>query len=91
MPPHNLATIAPPRTLANVLLDLKEARRDWESALADAEREVDYSQDESDAGDRMSEADNRIDELRDEFASQFQAATGLTWKQVETAIEEAVL
>lgn len=91
MPPHNLATIERPRNLAHVLLDLKEARRDWEQALQDAERAPHYSKEEEEAGDRMSEADRRIDDLRDEFASRFQAATGLTWKQVETAIEEAVL
>jgi hypothetical protein len=74
-----------PRSLANVLLDLKEARRDWEQALADAER------DEPDADDRMSEADTRIEDLREEFAERFVEATGLTWKQIEDAVAEAVL
>lgn len=85
-----------PRTLANVLLDLKEARRDWEQALADAERVVTprgepVSQAEIDAGDRMSEADTRTEDLRDEFAERFHEATGLTWAQIEDAISEAVL
>ena len=85
MASHNLARITPPRTLANVLLDLKEARRDWEQALNEAER------DEPNADDRMSEADQRTDDLREEFAAMFLSATGLTWKQVEEAISEAVL
>lgn len=74
-----------PRTLANVLLDLREARDDWHEACAAAERE------EPDADDRATEADTRVDDLREEFAERFQEATGLTWKQVEDAIEEAVL
>ncbi len=65
-----------------MLLDLKEARRDWDQAI---------SSDDEGADDRASEADQRTDELRDEFASQFKAATGLTWKQVEEAIREAIL
>ena len=85
-----------PRSLANVLLDLKEATRDWERALADAERVATpmsepLCQEEIDAGDRMSEADTRIDDLREEFAERFLEATGLTWKQIEEAISEAVL
>jgi hypothetical protein len=74
-----------PRSLANVLLDLKEARRVWEQALADAER------DEPDADDRMSEADTRIEDLREEFGQRFVEATGLTWRQIEDAVAEAVL
>jgi hypothetical protein len=86
MPPHitNIVTIRP-RSLANVLIDLREAKRDWELALADAERGV------AEADDRMSEADTRVDDLREEFASRFLAATGLTWKQIEAAVAEAVL
>jgi hypothetical protein len=85
-----------PRSLANVLLDLKEARRDWEQALADAEAAATpmdgpLSQEEIDAGDRMSEADTRIEDLREEFAERFLEATGLTWKQIEDAVAEAVL
>jgi hypothetical protein len=76
---------APPRTLANVLADLREARRDWEDALSDAERG------DPDADDRATEADNRIDELRSEFADRFRWQTGITWKQVEQAVSEAVL
>lgn len=80
-----------PRSLANVLLDLKEARRDWESALSEAEHAPQGSTEEDDAGDRMSEADTRIDDLRGEFAERFEATTGLTWRQIEDAIQGAVL
>ena len=85
-----------PRSLANVLLDLKEARRDWEQALSEAERVATplsepLCQEEIEASDRMSEADTRLDDLRDEFAERFLEATGLTWKQVEEAVSEAVL
>lgn len=93
MPPHNILPFRQQRTLANVLLDLKEARRDWEQAGKDADcayREGNALL-EDDAGDRMSEADKRIDDLRAEFARLFQFATGLTWKQVEEAVSEAVL
>lgn len=76
-----MATVRP-RSLANVLLDLKEAHDDWKQAVDD---------DDPDAQDRASEADTRVDDLRDEFFSRFHEATGLTWKQVEKAIEEAVL
>jgi acyl-CoA reductase-like NAD-dependent aldehyde dehydrogenase len=82
-----------PRTLANVLLDLKEARSDWDQALQDAEcagREGNPRLHEE-AGDRMSEADERIDALREEFAAMFVAATGLTWKQIEAAIDGCLL
>ena len=88
----HFATIRP-RSLANVLLDLREARRDWQQALGDAgqaAREGDERL-EAEHGDRMSEADTRIDDLRDEFAERFVEATGLTWKQIETAIQDAVL
>lgn len=74
-----------PRTLANVLLDLKEARNDWDEAMAAAERE------EPDADDRATEADTRVDDLRDEFTKRFEEATGLTWKQIEVAIQDALL
>lgn len=86
---HTVVTIRP-RTLANILLDLKEARRDWEQALSEAENAI-SRQAEDDAGDRMSEADTRIDDLRDEFSTRFLDVTGLTWKQIETAQSEMLL
>jgi hypothetical protein len=82
MASHHQTVVKLPRTLAHVLLDLQEARRDWEAAVAD---------DDDDAADRASEADARIDDLRDEFAALFQSATGLTVRQIETAISEALL
>jgi hypothetical protein len=91
MEPHNLATITRPRTLAHVLLDLKEARRDWEQASNEADAAPHFSKEEEEAGDRMAEADQRIDALRAEFAQRFFAVTGLTWKQIEAAISEAAL
>lgn len=93
MPPANTVVTIRPRSLANVLLDLKEARRDLDQALTDAECAAREGNErlQAEHGDRMSEADTRIDDLRDEFASRFVDATGLTWKQVELALQEAVL
>jgi hypothetical protein len=85
MPPHNQVVAIRARSLANILCDLREARDDWHEACAAAERE------EPDADDRASEADTRVDDLRDEFAERFHEATGLTWKQIEAAIQAAVL
>ena len=92
MASHHIATIRP-RSLANVLCDLREARSDWEQALADAERAAAEGDEhmEAEHGDRMSEADTRLDDLRGEFAERFVEATGLTWKQIEKAIEECLL
>jgi hypothetical protein len=82
-----------PRTLANVVIDLREARSDWEEAIASAEHATATGDDNAadEFGDRATEADDRIDALREEFAERFVAATGLTWKQIEAAISEAVL
>ncbi len=85
--PHNLRVIVRPRTLANVLSDLKEARDDWNDAIADLERD----KDDKDADYRAAYADRRIDAYREEFANAFLHLTGLTWKQVEQAIREAIL
>jgi len=85
MPPH-LARIAPPRLLCHVLADLKEAKRDEMDALADFDDPED-----ADASDRAAEADQRLETLRDEFAARFREATGLTWREVEAAVSEAVL
>lgn len=90
MASHHQIVVPIRRTLANVLLDLKEARGDWEQALADAEG-ARGTKAEEDAGDRMSEADQRLDELRDEFAAMFVKATGVTWKQVQDAEEGLLL
>lgn len=87
---HNVIALRP-RTLANVLLDLREARRDSQDALNEIARLPIGASEADDLDDRATEADQRLDDLRDEFAAMFQRATGLTWKQIETAIEEAVL
>jgi hypothetical protein len=79
---HHQLTLARPRTLAHVLLDLREARRDLDDALAD---------DDPDAEDRATEADNRIDTLRDEFERQLKVATGLSVEQVRDAYSQALL
>jgi uncharacterized damage-inducible protein DinB len=85
MPPHNLATITPPRTLAHVLLDLKEARADWIDALDDVQNGI------TAADDRATEAETRLEDLRAEFGLRCQAATGLTVDQIRTAYAEALL
>jgi hypothetical protein len=72
----------PPRNLANVLVELRQAKRDWNDAL-DA--------DDPDSDDRMAEAEQREEALREEFDRMFREATGLTWKVIETAVSEAVL
>jgi hypothetical protein len=79
------------RTLANVLLDLSEARSDWDAADHTAWHAPQGSREEADAADRMNAADDRIDALRAEFASMFRAQTGVEWSQVERAIEKAEL
>jgi hypothetical protein len=86
LPPHNLARITP-RTLTDVLGDIEDACRDATNADLDCQLAEFGSKAEDEASDRMSEAEDRTDELRDEFAAMFQAATGLTWKQIENAIE----
>jgi alkanesulfonate monooxygenase SsuD/methylene tetrahydromethanopterin reductase-like flavin-dependent oxidoreductase (luciferase family) len=93
MPPHitNIVTIRP-RSLANVLADLREARRDYDAATNEiAVNACRHGFLNDDADDRASEADARTNALREEFASRFLAATGLTWKQIEDAVAEAVL
>jgi hypothetical protein len=79
------------RTLANVLLDLSEARRENEAADNAFRLAASGSPEEDDAADRMNAADDRIDALRAEFASMFRAQTGVEWSQVERAIENAEL
>jgi hypothetical protein len=91
MPPHNLATIARARTLAHVLIDLREAKRDADDALEAYVNAPDRSREEAEADDRRTEAETRVEDLRDEFATLFVDATGLTWAQIEAAMSEAVL
>jgi hypothetical protein len=73
------------RNIANVLVELKQAQRDWEDAMSDAEFGL------KDADDRMLEAEKRFEELRAEFAATFERNNGVTWRAVETAVAEALL
>jgi phosphate uptake regulator len=73
------ARISRPRLLFDVLADLKEARRDLDQALSDGD------------DDRATEADQRIDELRDEWDRKLRLCTGLSWREIETAVEEALI
>lgn len=77
----------PTRNLANVLVELQRAHDD----LNDAYHELSAGTEQDDVQDRLNESDQRIDNLREEFAKSFQAATGLTWKQIEAAIAEGRL
>jgi hypothetical protein len=74
--PH--ATIRP-RSLDNVLADVKEARRDYDDALADKHE------------DRATEAETRLDDLREEFETRLLDATGLTFETLIKAREECLL
>jgi hypothetical protein len=56
MASHHPITIRP-RSLANVLDDLKEARRDYDDALSDHPTHE----------DRATEAETRVEDLREEF------------------------
>lgn len=82
MPPHNLATIAPPRTLAQVLAELAEAHRDYTDALA---------ANDADAEDRADEAEQRIEELRADFNDRFRWVTGMSVEALMKARESALL
>lgn len=91
MPSHNIAAL--PRTIASVLLDLHYARQDWDQAVEAFYRagtEQDASAEDA-ASDRIGEADQRIDELRDEFKALFASATGIAWERVETALDAGLL
>lgn len=70
MPPHNLATIATPRTLAHVLLDIAEARRAFNASWH-----------KSHEGECL----DRLDALSDEARTMIEAATGVTWDQISGA------
>jgi ribosome recycling factor len=70
------------RSLTNVLTDLRHARRDWEQALHDRS---------ADAEDRATEAETRLEDLRDEFWLKFTEATGLTVEALMKAREDCLL
>lgn len=71
-----------PRSLATVLADLREAHRDFNDALA---------ADDADAEDRATEAETRLDDLREDFDARMVATTGLTIEDLRTAYAEALL
>lgn len=92
MPPHNqnVVTIRP-RSLANVLADLKEARADYEVAIADLGASDGGTVEEADADDRASAADTRVEDLRTEFDERLVEAAGLTVEDLRRAYAEALI
>jgi hypothetical protein len=89
MPPANIIPITVrPRSLRNVLDDLREARRDYDQALEDA-----FTSDRAirrDADDRATEAETRLEDLREEFERRLTDATGLTFEQLLKCREECL-
>jgi hypothetical protein len=85
--PHNLARLTVHRTLANVLDELRDARSDWEQAIADMKNRKQWF----DADDRANEAEQRTENLRLEFDQLLLSATGLTAEQIIKAREGCLL
>jgi uncharacterized damage-inducible protein DinB len=81
----NVAVTVRPRSLANVLADIREARSDWTVATAAV------LDGEDDADDRVNEAETRLDDLREDFATRLLEATGLTTEQMRDAYAEALI
>ena len=75
----HFAPAARPRSLANVLADLREARDDLDAAFADKHQ------------DRISEAETRLSDLQDDLADRFQDVTGLTIEEWRKAFAEALI
>ena len=83
-----MATAMPairPRSLANVLADIREARQDLDLANAS------LLACEPDADDRYTEAETRLEDLREEFDARFAETNGLTIADLWKAREEAML
>jgi hypothetical protein len=78
---HSIVAIRP-RTCATILSDIEEARRDYDDAL---------TAEDADADDRATEAETRLDDLRDEFAERFEEACGLKLGDVLFAREQALI
>jgi hypothetical protein len=93
MAAHHQIIAIRPRSLANILADLKEARGDLQQALEDVKHATlgMPSQHYADIDDRATEAETRVDDLRDEFEAAFLRSTGLSVEDVLKAREEAVL
>ena len=82
MASHHPVVAIGARSLANVLADIEEAHRDFNDALM---------AEDADAEDRTTEAETRLDDLRDEFAAKFIECTGLKLGDVLFARERALL
>ncbi|WP_028970128.1 hypothetical protein [Sphingomonas sp. URHD0057] len=79
MPPHNAVVTIRPRSLSNVLLDLKEAKRDYDDALGDEHE------------DRATEAETRLTDLQSEFDVRLAESTGLSVEDFRAAYSEALI
>lgn len=83
MPPHPAPVVAiRPRTLAQVLADLKEARRDYMDACSDPKPE---------AEDRATEAETRAEDLHEEAEFVFARSNGMPLAALLKCVEEGVL
>jgi hypothetical protein len=83
-----------PRSLANVLADIREAAEDYTNAIRDLEEARPGTRSEAEADDRATEADQRWEALREEANERLAAllrAEGVTWAQVQRAQQEALL
>lgn len=87
----NVAVTIRPRTLANLLADLTEARGDLTAAEADFRRYPNGSQARADAHDRMIEAETRQSDMRAEFDVRFAEVNGLSVEDIRGAFADAVI
>lgn len=85
MASHHQIIAIRPRSLVNVLADIREARGDLDAANAS------LLACEEDAEDRYTEAETRLEDLREEFETRFAETSGLTLADLWKAREEAVL
>jgi len=77
-----------PRAIVAIIEDLRHACRDERDALNDiATKRGSFS----DTLDRAQEAEQRIETLREEFATVFVAANGMTVEQLRSAFSEALI
>jgi hypothetical protein len=84
MTAHHFRPVIRARNLSNVLDDLREARGDVDAArMAVLNGE--------DAEDRVTEAETREEDLREEFAAKFVEANGMTIEDFRTAFAKALI
>jgi hypothetical protein len=92
MASHHQLTVRP-RSLANILDDLRHARRDYDDATSELAGEACkrsfYRYDLT--SDRVTEAETRMEDLRSEFADALTEATGLTFEALMKAREGCLL